>query len=210
MRSHALNLSSSASISSARRSFLDLVASALRGFSESFLDGKFGCFSHGKPHIQTTRVRTTPTRSKPGTSYQQDWLDDLGRSPPRAEAYGFKSTASDPAQASVDLDQYELSSRGTVLRPMSARLGFYSCSAAFLAIISCASHSAIAQSLTPFRYESQAQRHCPGDMIVWLDFRTGRYYLKGQRRYASGYTGSFVCRNEARNSGYRRSPLGLR
>jgi len=68
----------------------------------------------------------------------------------------------------------------------------------------------LTQTLTPFRYESQAQRHCPGDTIVWLDFGTGRYYLKGQRRYASGYTGSFVCRNEARNSGYRRSPLGLR
>ena len=89
------------------------------------------------------------------------------------------------------------------------RLGSYSCSAMFLAIISCASHSAIAQSLTPFRYEAQAQRHCPG-AIVWLDFRSGRYYLKSQRRYASGYTGSFVCRNEFRNSGYRRSPLGLR
>ena len=90
------------------------------------------------------------------------------------------------------------------------RLGFYSCSTAFLAIIACAPHSAIAQSLTPFRYESQAQRHCPWDTIVWLDFKRGRYYLKGQRRYAWGQTGSFVCRNEARNSGYRRSPLGLR
>ncbi|MEH2545024.1 hypothetical protein V1283_001669 [Bradyrhizobium sp. AZCC 2262] len=90
------------------------------------------------------------------------------------------------------------------------RIKFYGCSATFLAVISCASHSAMAQSLTPFRYESQAQRHCPGDTIVWLDFGTGRYYLKGQRRYASGYTGSFVCRNEARNSGYRRSPFGLR
>ena len=68
----------------------------------------------------------------------------------------------------------------------------------------------MAQTLTPFRYESQAQRHCPGDTIVWLDFGTERYYLKGQRRYASGYTGSFVCRNEARDSGYRRSLLGLR
>ena len=90
------------------------------------------------------------------------------------------------------------------------RLYFYSSSAAALALVSFASHSAMAQALTPFRYESQAQRHCPGDTIVWLDFRSGRYYLKGQRRYAAGNTGSFVCRNEARNSGYRRSPLGLR
>ena len=68
----------------------------------------------------------------------------------------------------------------------------------------------MALPLTPFRYESQAQRHCPGSTIVWLDFKTGRYYLKGQRRYASGHTGSFVYRNEVRNSGYRRSLLGLR
>lgn len=68
----------------------------------------------------------------------------------------------------------------------------------------------MAQVLTPFRYEDQAQRHCPGDTIVWLDFRRERYYLKSQARYASGHTGGFVCRNEARDSGYRRSPLGLR
>jgi hypothetical protein len=90
------------------------------------------------------------------------------------------------------------------------RANFCGCSATFLALISCAPYSATAQVLTPFRYEYQAQRHCPGDTIVWLDFGRERYYLKGQRRYASGYTGSFVCRNEARDSGYRRSPLGLR
>jgi hypothetical protein len=80
----------------------------------------------------------------------------------------------------------------------------------FFALFSCASCSAMALPLTVFRYESQAQRHCPGDTIVWLDFKTGRYYQKGQRRYASGFTGSFVCRNEARDSGHRRSLLGLR
>jgi len=90
------------------------------------------------------------------------------------------------------------------------RIKFCGCSAAFLAFVSGASHGAMGQTLTPFRYESQAQRHCPDDTIVWLDFGRGRYYLKGQRRYASGYTGSFVCRNEARDSGYRRSLLGLR
>ena len=87
---------------------------------------------------------------------------------------------------------------------------FYSSSATVLALISYAPQSAMAQVLTPFRYESQAQRHCPEGTVVWLDFRSGRYYLKGQRRYASGYTGSFACRNEARDSGYRRSLLGLR
>ncbi|WP_354067102.1 hypothetical protein [Bradyrhizobium sp. OAE829] len=90
------------------------------------------------------------------------------------------------------------------------RLNFRGWSVAVLALVSCASPGAMAQVLTPFRSESQAQRHCPGETIVWLDFGRGRYYFKGQRRYASGTTGSFVCRHEARDSGYRRSRLGLR
>ena len=62
--------------------------------------------------------------------------------------------------------------------------------------------------MTPFRYAAQAQRHCPGDVVLWLDFRKGIYYSKRQRRYVSGFTGSFVCREEARGSGYRCSACG--
>ncbi|MET4803992.1 hypothetical protein [Bradyrhizobium sp. LB11.1] len=67
-----------------------------------------------------------------------------------------------------------------------------------------------ATPLTPFCYEAQAQRHCPGDKVVWLDFRKGVYYRKGQKLYGQGFDGSFVCQTEARDSLYRRSPLGLR
>ncbi|WP_456721838.1 MULTISPECIES: hypothetical protein [unclassified Bradyrhizobium] len=74
----------------------------------------------------------------------------------------------------------------------------------------CCAQQTIALPLTPFRYEAQAQRHCPGDTVVWLDFRRRRYYLEGQSRYARGFNGSFVCRSEARDSGYRRSLLGRR
>ena len=80
---------------------------------------------------------------------------------------------------------------------------------ASIAIVS-ATTLALAIPLTPFRYEFQAQRHCPADAVVWLDFRKGIYYAKGQRRYGAGFEGSFVCRKEARGSGYRRSVLGLR
>ena len=69
---------------------------------------------------------------------------------------------------------------------------------------------ALADPLTPFRNESQAQRHCPADVVVWLDLGKGIYYAKRQRRYGRGFTGSFVCREEARSSGYRRSLLGVR
>jgi hypothetical protein len=70
--------------------------------------------------------------------------------------------------------------------------------------------AATATPLSPIRYEAQAQRHCPDDTVVWLDLARGVYYLKGQKRYARGSTGSFVCRSEANGSGYRRSLLGLR
>jgi hypothetical protein len=77
-------------------------------------------------------------------------------------------------------------------------------------LIGCSITAAFAAPLTPFRYEAQAQRHCPADVIVWLDFHKGIYYAKRQRRYGSGLTGSFVCWKEARANGYRRSLLGLR
>jgi hypothetical protein len=69
---------------------------------------------------------------------------------------------------------------------------------------------AMALVLTPFRYEYQAQRHCPGDTVVWLDFKKGKYYLGGQKLYGRGFHGSYVCLQEARRSLYRRSLLGRR
>nr|WP_245334814.1 hypothetical protein [Bradyrhizobium mercantei] len=80
---------------------------------------------------------------------------------------------------------------------------------AAIVLIGCVQQT-VAQPLTPFRYETQAQRHCPGDTVVWLDFRRGRYYRKGQSRYARGFDGSYACSKEARGSGYRRSLFGLR
>jgi hypothetical protein len=77
-------------------------------------------------------------------------------------------------------------------------------------IVGCYVTGAFAIPLTPFRYEAQAQRHCPAGVVVWLDLRKGIYYVKRQRWYGRGYTGSFVCREEARAGGYRRSLLGLR
>jgi hypothetical protein len=77
-------------------------------------------------------------------------------------------------------------------------------------IVAGSTTNAAATSLSPFRYEGQAQRHCPDDMVVWLDFRKGIYYSKRQNRYGQGSAGGFVCREEARSNGYRRSLLGLR
>ena len=70
--------------------------------------------------------------------------------------------------------------------------------------------AAAALPLTSFRYEAQAHRHCPADSVVWLDFRKEVYYLKRQKQFGRGFNGSFVCRNEARAGGFRRSLLGIR
>jgi hypothetical protein len=77
-------------------------------------------------------------------------------------------------------------------------------------VVAVGATNAGAIPLTVFRYEAQAQRHCPDDTVVWLDFRKEIYYFKHQKHYAQGSTGSFVCREEARSGGYRRSLLGLR
>jgi len=67
-----------------------------------------------------------------------------------------------------------------------------------------------AQVMTPFRYQDQAQRHCPTDTVVWLDFKKRKYYSSSQKLYGHGFHGSYVCLQEARRSLYRRSLFGLR
>jgi hypothetical protein len=70
--------------------------------------------------------------------------------------------------------------------------------------------SASAAPLSLFQHEELAQRHCPNDTVVWVDFKKRVYYVKGQRLYGRGRTGSFVCREAARQNGYRRSLFGRR
>ncbi len=94
----------------------------------------------------------------------------------------------------------------------SATSRWHLCVCAFLIIVTFAvSPTAVtAQPLTTFRYETQARAHCPDDAVVWLDFRKEFYYLKRQKKYGRGATGSFVCRKEASDSGFRHSLLGVR
>ena len=82
-----------------------------------------------------------------------------------------------------------------------------------LAAILAAAGAADAAAQAPlslFPSAAQAQHHCPNDSVVWLDFKKRIYYLQGQRLYARGRTATYVCREEARQNGYRRSLLGRR
>ena len=49
--------------------------------------------------------------------------------------------------------------------------------------------------LANFPNERQAQQHCPGDTVVWLNLPSGIYHFKGQRWYGRTNSGAFVCRN---------------
>ena len=81
---------------------------------------------------------------------------------------------------------------------------------ATIMILQLCATGAAALPLALFRYEDQAQQHCPVDTVVWLDFKKGKYYLSGQKLYGHGFHGSYVCLQEARRSQYRRSLLGRR
>jgi hypothetical protein len=83
------------------------------------------------------------------------------------------------------------------------------------AIVILASAALLAPSgaraqMSIFSMENVAQLHCPGDEVVWLDVKKRRYYTRGQRLYARGRDGVYVCRKEAKRSMYKKSRLGLR
>jgi hypothetical protein len=90
---------------------------------------------------------------------------------------------------------------------MSKRLSFIWLVTALVAV-SHASHASAQLSL--FQTEMQAQQYCPNDTVVWLDLQKRIYYIRGQRLYAEGRTGTYVCQGEARSGRYRRSLLGRR
>jgi hypothetical protein len=56
-------------------------------------------------------------------------------------------------------------------------------------------------SIAQFSTEAAAQAHCPDDVVVWLNTRTGIYHLKGHRYYGATSQGSYVCKQEADRAG---------
>ena len=57
-----------------------------------------------------------------------------------------------------------------------------------------------------FATEKEAEQHCPGDLVVWLDPPSRIYYFRGQQRYGATKSGAYVCRNEAKGAGMRAAP----
>jgi hypothetical protein len=53
------------------------------------------------------------------------------------------------------------------------------------------------RQLAMFDTEAGAQRHCPRDIVVWLNTNTGIYHEQGMRWYGRTKHGAYVCRQEA-------------
>ena len=61
------------------------------------------------------------------------------------------------------------------------------------------------EPIASFQTEKEAQEHCPGGLVVWLDLATKIYYYRGQQTYGSTKKGAYVCRDEAKSAGMRAS-----
>lgn len=62
--------------------------------------------------------------------------------------------------------------------------------------------------LAMFATEAAAQAHCPSDVVVWLNTKTGIWHEKGMRWYGRTKQGAYVCRKEAAAAGYRDTENG--
>jgi len=67
--------------------------------------------------------------------------------------------------------------------------------------LTCAACGGSPAVLTAFRTEQQAQEHCPGDTVVWVDPQSGTYQLQGHGSYGLSGTGRYACRSEAEGAG---------
>ena len=57
--------------------------------------------------------------------------------------------------------------------------------------------------IAQFEFEQQAQKHCPGQAIVWIEPRLHIYNVGTDRFYGQTRTGTFACLREAEIAGYR-------
>ena len=56
-------------------------------------------------------------------------------------------------------------------------------------------------SLPQFASENEAQAHCPSDTVVWLNTRSGRWHVKGEKKYGTTKSGTYTCEKEAAAAG---------
>lgn len=62
--------------------------------------------------------------------------------------------------------------------------------------------------LPQFTAEVDAQKHCPTDVVVWVNLPTGVYHFSGDSWYGKTKSGAYVCQKEADDAGNRATHNG--
>jgi hypothetical protein len=63
-------------------------------------------------------------------------------------------------------------------------------------------------SVQLYSAELEAQKHCPSDVVVWVNTASGVYHLRGMRWYGNTNNGAYVCQKEGDQAGYRATRNG--
>jgi len=77
-----------------------------------------------------------------------------------------------------------------------------------LALGLCAPAASYAQTETHFQSEQGAKKHCPKDIVVWVNTKTGVYHFKDERWYGNTNEGAYECRKDADGEGDRATRNG--
>lgn len=65
-----------------------------------------------------------------------------------------------------------------------------------------------ADALSLFTNEQAAHLHCPKDIVVWLNLKSGIWHYKGERWYGRTREGAYVCEHSAAVAGDRGTENG--
>jgi hypothetical protein len=70
--------------------------------------------------------------------------------------------------------------------------------------------AADAAPIKAYKTEAGAQKHCPGDEIVWANSAStvGAFHLRGSKYFEATKSGAFVCRAEAEAGGWHAAANG--
>jgi hypothetical protein len=70
-------------------------------------------------------------------------------------------------------------------------------------VLSPSASVALSQRIQLFPTETEAQKHCPADVVVWVNTPTGIYHFKGMRWYGNTKNGAYIRQKEGDGAGYR-------
>jgi len=70
--------------------------------------------------------------------------------------------------------------------------------------VTLASAGAYADNPKGYKTEAGAQKHCPGDEVVWgnVNSKSGAYHFKGTKSYGNTKDGAYACRGELEKAGW--------